>query len=352
MTDPHSHHKTLLAPLRTAMADFDTKSVRRALDTLIAPQATIHLCHPFGSLTGPAALFDTALAPLYRALPDLERRDWIVMAGPDDQQNNWVGCGGTYIGTFTTPFLNIPPTGHLVHMRFHEFYRFDEGRIVEIQAIWDIPELMMQASAWPMAPGLGRHWHVPGPATQDGLVPGPRDTVQSDASRALILDMLTHMTRHPAQGGPEVMDLPRFWHPRMTWYGPAGIGTARGISGFRHWHQIPFLHAMPDRGQYPVEVTHHFFGDGDYAAVTGWPNMAQTLTGAGWLGLPATGQKITLRSLDFWRVETGRIRENWVLVDLLDVYHQLGLDVLARMGEFNRARVPGSVPFPIGVAQP
>ena len=38
-----------------------------------------------------------------------------------------------------------------------------------------------------------------------------------------------------------------------------------------------------------------------------------------------------MRSLDFWRVEAGLIRENWVLVDLLDVYAQLGLDVLARM---------------------
>jgi hypothetical protein len=27
------------------------------------------------------------------------------------------------------------------------------------------------------------------------------------------------------------------------------------------------------------------------------------------------------------------IRENWVLVDLLDVYNQLGVDVLARMRE-------------------
>ncbi|GIT70283.1 MAG: hypothetical protein Ct9H300mP28_00970 [Pseudomonadota bacterium] len=36
-----------------------------------------------------------------------------------------------------------------------------------------IPEVMMQAGAWPMAPSLGREWHVPGPATQDGVVQGP-----------------------------------------------------------------------------------------------------------------------------------------------------------------------------------
>ena len=40
---------------------------------------------------------------------------------------------------------------------------------------------------------------------------------------------------------------------------------------------------------------------------------------------------MTMRSLDFWRVEGDLIRENWVLVDLLDVYAQLGIDVFARM---------------------
>lgn len=42
--------------------------------------------------------------------------------------------------------------------------------------------------------------------------------------------------------------------------------------------------------------------------------------------------------LDFLRCEKGLIRENWVLIDLLDVYDQLGIDVLGRMREFNKAK--------------
>ena len=95
----------------------------------------------------------------------------------------------------------------------------------------------------------------------------------------------------------------------MTWYGPAGIGTARGISGFRNWHQIPFLNAMPDRGQFPDETTFHFFAEGDYVAVTGWPDMVQTITGSGWMGIAPNGQKIEMRSLDFWRLDGDKIRE-------------------------------------------
>jgi predicted ester cyclase len=102
---------------------------------------------------------------------------------------------------------------------------------------------------------------------------------------------------------------------------------------------------MPDRGSFREELIYHFFADGAYVAVTGWPNMKQTLSNDGWMGIAPSGRMITLRSLDFWRVEDGQIRENWVLVDLLDVYQQLGVDVLGRMREFNKARTTFSAPI-------
>ena len=49
-----------------------------------------------------------------------------------------------------------------------------------------------------------------------------------------------------------------------------------------------------------------------------------------------------MRSLDFWRVENGLIRENWVMVDLLHMYDQIGIDVFARLREFNKRRVIGN----------
>ncbi|EEW57522.1 conserved hypothetical protein [Ruegeria sp. TrichCH4B] len=348
--DIHTQNKALIAPLRAAMYDFDEASVRAALASVCAPDVLFRFCHPFGDLTGVEAFYDAVYAGLFKVWPDLERRDTIVIAGPDEFGNNWVGAGGYYTGIFTAPWLDIPPTGHQVTLRFHEFYRVVDGKVVEVQALWDIPEVMMQANAWPMAPSLGREWHVPGPATQDGLVPGPYDAEAGAASCAHIIEMLEHLKKHPAQGGPEVMEMERFWHPRMNWYGPSGIGTGRGIAGFRNWHQIPFLNGMPDRGQYVDEINYHFFGDGDYAAVTGWPNMIQTVTHDGWMGIAPAGKKITMRSLDFWRLENGKIRENWVLVDLLDAYAQLGVDVFARLREFNKARNLAPINIPNGMS--
>ncbi|GDX58084.1 hypothetical protein LBMAG30_22470 [Comamonadaceae bacterium] len=149
--------------------------------------------------------------------------------------------------------------------------------------------------------------------------------------------MLAGLSRY-ATGGVAAMQLERYWHPKMNWYGPSGIGTARGLAAFRHWHQIPFLNGMPNRRG--TGGKGEFFADGDYVGVSGWPNMQATISGDGWMGIAPAGQQITMRSLDFWRCENGLIRENWVLVDLLHVYRQVGVDVLARLREFNKARAP------------
>ena len=71
--------------------------------------------------------------------------------------------------------------------------------------------------------------------------------------------------------------------------------------------------------------------------------MIQTINHDGWLGIPPLGKEITMRSLDFWRLEGGVIRENWVMVDLLHMYDQIGVDVFARLREFNKARNMGPV---------
>ena len=335
--DSHTRNKALVQPVRQALYDYEEERVKAVLLQAFHREAQVFLSHPFENVGDAEALYRKVFVSLRQAIPDLERRDMIVMAGDTPHGSNWVGCGGYYTGTFVGPWLDIPPTGHQVAMRFHEFFRVgvEDDRIVEMQALWDIPEVMMQAGAWPMAPSLGREWQVPGPATQDGIVASPRDAEHSAASVQLVSDMLSALGNF-ADGGVEAMRLEDYWHPRFSWYGPSGIGTGRGIAGFRNWHQIPFLNAMPDRVGSLGEG--NLFGDGDYVGFTAWPGMHMTISDNGWLGIAPAGQKVTMRSLDFWRLENGLIRENWVLVDILDVYSQIGVDVFARLREFNKAR--------------
>jgi len=349
MNSPQKNRESIELFLK-AMYDFDELAVRSYIQNIFSQEVKIQMCHPFGDVLK-NEFYDNCFAPLVDAIPNVERRDTIVVSGKTIEGKDWVGCCGSYVGTFVGPFLEIPPTGHLVHMRFHEFYCFEDDKIIEVQAIWDIPELMMQAGAWPMSPSLGREMFIPGPASQDGLTSANRASSHGTESLDVVIEMLTNLSRHPSEGGPEIMKAEEYWHPCVNWYGPAGIGSMRGLDGFRNWHQIPFLKALPDRkGGTTGTLSCHFFGDGPYVIATGWPNMQMTVSGDGWLGIAPSGQKITMRSLDFWRVENNLIRENWVLVDLLDVYSQIGVDVFSRLREFNKARVSGKVSYPIGVS--
>ena len=49
-----------------------------------------------------------------------------------------------------------------------------------------------------------------------------------------------------------------------------------------------------------------------------------------YLGVPASEKSLTLRVMDFYRCAGGKIMENWVLLDYLDLFDQLGVDLIAK----------------------
>ena len=192
----HEINKKLIGKFRAALYDCDISQLKEQLQSIFAPNCEIHLAFPFEDLDGPDELFAKVYKPLLTAVPDLERRDFIVMAGKSNGAN-WVGCGGFYTGLFVNHWLDIPPTQHAIFMRHHEYFRIEDGQIVEMQALWDIPQLMMQANAWPMTPALGVEWLVPGPASADGIITTPYNQEQADASVKLVMDMLFALRKSP-----------------------------------------------------------------------------------------------------------------------------------------------------------
>lgn len=49
-----------------------------------------------------------------------------------------------------------------------------------------------------------------------------------------------------------------------------------------------------------------------------------TQTGA-FMGIPPTGKKVHVEYMDIWRVADGKIRENWVVMDIMGLMIQLGV---------------------------
>lgn len=328
--DTNKHH---FAPVRAALYDVDPANLRRVLAGAFAPDAKIDLCAPFETLSGPEELFDSVYAPLLHAMPDMERRDFIFMAGPrwgHGKSGNWIGLAGNIVGRFDAPWLGIPPTGRPVFMRYHEYYRIKDGKVVEMSGLWDIPQLMVQAGAWPFAPQAGVEWMCPGPADGRGIKVDPCETNAGNASVQLVWDMLHDLQRGTAE--TPLGETAGYWHPKCLWYGPTGIGTGRRPQGFQDVVLKGFRTGLSDNTRFLDNGV--FFGEGNLVAFTGWPSGEATHSGDGFLGLAPTGKRFTRRSLDFWRCENGVIRENWVLVDLLHVYDQLGVDVFGRMRDY------------------
>ena len=118
----------------------------------------------------------------------------------------------------------------------------------------------------------------------------------------------------------------RYWKDDMIWVGPAGIGTMNGLDEFEYSYRKPFIEAFPDKVAHDVVR----IAEDDWIAGTGFQDATFTQD---WLGIKATGQKIRIRYMDFWRVEvdeeTGerKLAENLVLIDILGVLEQAGYDV-------------------------
>ncbi|WP_209940148.1 ester cyclase [Ruegeria sp. HKCCE4148] len=326
----HDQNKVLLQPLRAAFRAGDPQRMQQEILRIFAPNARIRLGYPFDEITGPQELWSRVYRPLLVAMPDLERRDFIVMAGPrwgGSAGGSWVGLGGNFVGTLHAKWLGIPATGQPVFMRYHEYLRVEDGQVVEMEGLWDIPQVMLQAGVWPMAPQLGVEWMCPGPADGQGVVTAPNDKAMTDASVHLVWDMLHDLKQGDATSPGR--GLGGYWSDNAYWFGPTGLGTARGHAGIRNRIFRGFRQGLSDNTRHLEDGV--FFGDRNLVAFTGWPSGTATHSGDGFLGLAPTGRRVTRCSLDFWRIENDLVQECWVMVDMIDLYRQLGVDVFARM---------------------
>ena len=292
---------------------------------VFAPDCRFHIAHPFNDLAGLEAGLDSFFAPLRHALHHCARTHAIVAAGLYDG-TVFVAVMGHYRGTFMHDLVGIPASHKPVWLRFGEIHRIADGRIAESWMLPDMLDLIRQAGLWPLAPSLGAEQQWPAPGGNSRALSAV-DEAAGQASLALVLRM------HAALGtfdgkSLDSMDLAPHWTRDFAWYGPAGIGTAFGLDGFRSVHQIPFLTAFPDRrgGQHIARI-----GDGEFVVTGGWPSVTATHTGDGFLGMPATGRPVGMRVMDFYRCERGLIAENWVPLDIIELLRQMGYDVFARL---------------------
>lgn len=118
------------------------------------------------------------------------------------------------------------------------------------------------------------------------------------------------------------------WHEDMIWWGPAGIGATYTIPRYLRQHAIPFGQSLTEGYRFNGHLCR--LAEGKFGGFFGWANLTVTNSG-GYLGMTASPHPADMRVVDMYRVENGKIAENWIFIDILHYLHMQGLDVLARM---------------------
>ena len=296
-----------------------------ALPACAHPDLRLRAFHPVNELRGPEQVAQNFLGPLRSAFPDLLRRPYICIAG-DHAGVTWVATTGDLIGSFVHDWLGIRASGRSAHIRFAEFCRVENGRVCDIMLLFDLVSLLRQCGRKVLPPESGDPRWIPGPRAGDGLRQAKADPAAAALSLDLVLAMIDGLNDYDDTNLTS-MDMTRFWTEDMRWYGPAGIGSTVGLLGFEQHHQIPFLRAFPDRFGGTQDTV--WIAEGAYVACGGFPAMHMTHAGD-YLGQPATNRRITMRDMDWWKRRDDRLVENWVFVDLPDVFQQFGVDLLRR----------------------
>ena len=120
-------------------------------------------------------------------------------------------------------------------------------------------------------------------------------------------------------------DIGQFFASQFRWMGNFGCGTKNGLDAFQDNWQKPFQAAFSDK----VCIDEARLYMGEWAAAFG---RQEAIHSGEFMGIPATGKKVDIRYMDFWKVEDGKIVDNWVMVDFPSVLSQLGVDCFSGQG--------------------
>ena len=355
-------NKRLIQSRMNAIVDCRIGDLSLALEQTYSTNAGWRGSHPMNELEGVGSMLAKVWKPLKTSFPNLERRDEIIVGGRyrnrHGEEQDMVACLGHYCGTFVEDWLDIPATGQPIFLRYGEVHIVEGDKVVQSTCLWDVLDVIRQAGFWPLAPSWGSEGRWMGPITCDGLVLTEQDMDQGLTSIAQTLEMhrtLSEYKDHEMKGRDGLINMPQkqHWHEKMMWYGPSGIGTTRGLDGFVDFHQLPFRLFWPGRkgGQSIIDLESesgersdagHYIqiGDGPYSVTGGWPSVVAVNAGGGLFGSGATGKKTEMRVMDFYLHHEGKIRENWIPIDIIHILLQLDVDIMERVrDQFGRNRL-------------
>ena len=296
--------------------------------------------YPVNELNGRAAIGEGFLEPYLEAFPDARKHSHFLFGGESDGQD-WVVIAGNLVGNFNQEWLGIPPTNQATWVRFVEFLEFQGGKVIRSAMLIDLLSLLRQAG-YSFVNALAPEIVTPGPETNDGVILGESDPLESMASRKMceaaigrgaVMLRRAETTAIPDDIALLIMRLN--WHEDMMWYGPGGAGSTKGIHDFLACWELPWELTMTEvkNGDQLALVA-----EDKYVCWGGFPSVFAKHTGSEVLETPNSGKTISIRNANIFSCEGEYILAHWCLFDMADLLNQLGVDVLKQVREGSATR--------------
>mgnify|MGYP001825721293 FL=1 len=301
---------------------------------------------PINEIRGADSLITDFWEPLRQSFPDVRRDVDILIGGVGSDGDDWVSGIGYLTGTFVHDWLGIPATGKKTHIHFGQFFVMRDEKIAESFVIFDMLAVMKQAGFQVLPPALGREGgKVQPPLGRDGVQLMEQEEIEGRKTVQLVEEMGNGLMRYVRSRDMEnmnTMEQGNYWHPDFHWMGPTGIGTSHSIEEFQDFHQRPWLMGFGDRGL-DVDpggryMAHH--GEGNYSAVGVWDYKFSHHWGE-YQGIPATKKIISIRDFDWYKRDGNLLVQNWIPIDMIDIFLQFDVDLFDRMHRQHELRKRG-----------
>jgi len=223
-------------------------------------------------------------------------------------------------------FMNIPAPRQWVTLRITDFYSMREespgrARIYYNFMMIDWVDALRQIGCRMLPPAPLQEGLVLPPEANDG-VPAPLSVLvqaqERNASHARAVAEAALQRDWAGSSSNVVAE----WSTNLTFYGPGGVGVARGLESYQEHVLSPFRASFVNRTA-TVELA---TCEGNYCGLFG------RFSGHGvgnWLGLPTTGHKVSFRFAMHYRVVGGKVQEGWSIFDLPGLFAEVGHDFWA-----------------------
>ena len=299
---------------------------------------------PLNQIRGVDSVITQFWEPLLNSFPDIKRVPHILIGGLSENEE-WVSGYGYFTGTFVHDWLGIPATGKKTHINFGQFFVMREEKIVESYVIFDMLSVMKQAGFQVLPPAYGQEGGKVLKPNSNGILLTEQDDLESRKTLQLIDAMASSMgwyNRSRDMENMETMQHHHFWHPDFHWMGPTGIGSSHTIEEYKDFHQRPWVLGFGDReiNEKPGGRFMGFYGEGQFGALGIWDSKFSVHHGE-YQGVPATKKMMTLRDFDWYRREGDLLVQNWIPIDLIDLFLQMDIDLFDRMHRQNELRKRG-----------